>query len=118
MSCRVWVLVTRSQRTTRIVRGVSTIAVLQAVLEHRHRLGLVGQIGAGLGTQHLRRARSTTAVRTVRLALKDGGFNHYRVAQAVLPTLTAATLKPDEVERFERLFLRLVRCSDCILRVQ
>lgn len=39
--------------------------------------------------------------------LKDGGFNHYRVAQAVLPALTAATLKPDELERFERLFYKV-----------
>lgn len=39
--------------------------------------------------------------------LKDGGFNHYRVAQAVLPALTAATLKPDERARFERLFDRV-----------
>ncbi len=39
--------------------------------------------------------------------LKDGGFNHYRVAQAVLPALTAATLKPDELARFERLFSKI-----------
>lgn len=39
--------------------------------------------------------------------LKEGGFNHYRVAQAVLPALTATTLKPDELERFERLFDRV-----------
>ncbi|MGE0438992.1 MAG: AAA family ATPase [Gemmatimonadales bacterium] len=39
--------------------------------------------------------------------LKDGGFNHYRVAQAVLPALTAATLKPDELARFERLFSKV-----------
>lgn len=39
--------------------------------------------------------------------LKDGGFNHYRVAQAVLPTLTPATLKPDEMQRFERLFSKI-----------
>lgn len=39
--------------------------------------------------------------------LKDGGFNHYRVAQAVLPLLTAATLKPDDLTRFERLFARI-----------
>lgn len=39
--------------------------------------------------------------------LKDGGFNHYRVAQAVLPALTAATLKPDELARFERLFVKV-----------
>jgi energy-coupling factor transporter ATP-binding protein EcfA2 len=36
--------------------------------------------------------------------LKDGGFNHYRVIQAVLPMLTSATLKSDELARFERLF--------------
>jgi predicted ATPase len=39
--------------------------------------------------------------------LKDGGFNHYRVAQAILPALTAAALKPDEFARFERLFERV-----------
>ncbi len=39
--------------------------------------------------------------------LKDGGFNHYRVAHAVLPALTATTLKPDELARFERLFERV-----------
>ena len=39
--------------------------------------------------------------------LKDGGFNHYRVAQAALPALTAAALKPDELARFERLFDRV-----------
>ncbi len=39
--------------------------------------------------------------------LKDGGFNHYRVAQAILPALTAATLKLDELERFERLFSKV-----------
>jgi predicted ATP-dependent endonuclease of OLD family len=39
--------------------------------------------------------------------LKDGGFNHYRVAQAVLPALTTAMLKPDELARFERLFSRV-----------
>jgi energy-coupling factor transporter ATP-binding protein EcfA2 len=39
--------------------------------------------------------------------LKDGGFNHYRVVQAVLPKLTAAALKPDELARFERLFDRV-----------
>jgi predicted ATP-dependent endonuclease of OLD family len=39
--------------------------------------------------------------------LKDGGFNHYRVAQAVLPALTAAMLKPEELARFERLFDRV-----------
>jgi hypothetical protein len=35
--------------------------------------------------------------------LKNGGFNHYRVAQTVLPALTASALKPDELGRFERL---------------
>lgn len=38
---------------------------------------------------------------------KDGGFNHYRVAQAVLPTITVTTFKPDELARFERLFARI-----------
>ena len=36
--------------------------------------------------------------------LKDGGFNHYRVAQAILPALTAEALQPNEMARFERLF--------------
>lgn len=39
--------------------------------------------------------------------LKDGGFNHYRVAQAILPALTANELKPEELDRFERLFARV-----------
>lgn len=39
--------------------------------------------------------------------LKDGGFNHYRVAQAMLPALTAAMLKPDELAPFERLFAKV-----------
>lgn len=39
--------------------------------------------------------------------LKDGGFNHYRVAQAILPMLTPAALKPEGLARFERLFAKL-----------
>lgn len=39
--------------------------------------------------------------------LNDGGFNHYRVSQAVLPYLTAPTLKPAELARFERLFKKV-----------
>lgn len=39
--------------------------------------------------------------------LKDGGFNHYRVAQAILPLLTTASLMPDEITRFERLLERV-----------
>lgn len=39
--------------------------------------------------------------------LKDGGFNHYRVAQALLPRLTAAALSPGDLERFEKLFARV-----------
>lgn len=39
--------------------------------------------------------------------LKDGGFNRYRVAQAILPALTADVLKPEELERFERLFAKV-----------
>lgn len=39
--------------------------------------------------------------------LNDGGFNHYRVAQALLQTLTADSFKPDELARFERLFSRV-----------
>ena len=39
--------------------------------------------------------------------LKDGGFNHYRVAQAALPALTSEALQPDDLARFERLFDRV-----------
>lgn len=39
--------------------------------------------------------------------LKDGGFNHYRVAQALLQSLKADSFKPAELERFERLFARI-----------
>jgi len=39
--------------------------------------------------------------------LKDGGFNHYRVMQAILPALTEASLQQDELLRFERLFDRV-----------
>jgi AAA ATPase domain len=39
--------------------------------------------------------------------LKDGGFNHYRVAQAALPLMTAAALQPADLARFERLFDRV-----------
>lgn len=39
--------------------------------------------------------------------LKDGGFNRYRVAQAILPALTPDVLKPEELSRFERLFAKV-----------
>ena len=39
--------------------------------------------------------------------LKEGGFNHYRVAQSLLPTITMDTLKPADLARFERLFDRV-----------
>jgi hypothetical protein len=39
--------------------------------------------------------------------LHDGGFNHYRVAQSLLPTLTDSSLKAPDLERFEKLFSRL-----------
>jgi hypothetical protein len=39
--------------------------------------------------------------------LKDGGFNHYRVAQAVLPKLMSESLKPEELAIFEKLFKRV-----------
>jgi hypothetical protein len=39
--------------------------------------------------------------------LKDGGFNHYRVACALLPKLTGASLSPTDVQRFENLFARV-----------
>lgn len=39
--------------------------------------------------------------------LKEGGFNHYRVAQAIMPALTPASLKPEDFVRFEKLFMRV-----------
>jgi len=39
--------------------------------------------------------------------LKDGGFNHYRVAQALLQSLKADSFKPAELARFERLFAEI-----------
>lgn len=39
--------------------------------------------------------------------LKDGGFNHYRVAQVLLQSLQADSFKPAELARFERLFARI-----------
>lgn len=39
--------------------------------------------------------------------LKDGGFNHYRVAQALLPLLTSNSVASTGLERFEKLFARL-----------
>ena len=39
--------------------------------------------------------------------LKDGGFNHYRVAQALLPCLNATTLAPADVQHFEEVFARV-----------
>jgi len=39
--------------------------------------------------------------------LKDGGFNHYRVAQAALPMLTSESLKPEELAIFDKLFKRV-----------
>ncbi|HEX5647414.1 MAG TPA: AAA family ATPase, partial [Nitrospira sp.] len=39
--------------------------------------------------------------------LRDGGFNRYRVAQAILPALKADMFKPEELDRFERLFAKV-----------
>ena len=39
--------------------------------------------------------------------LRDGGFNHYRVAQALVPALTISELEPHELARFERLFTKI-----------
>lgn len=39
--------------------------------------------------------------------LKDGGFNHYRVAQALLPMLNHKKLSTDDLEIFEMLFENL-----------
>jgi hypothetical protein len=52
------------------------------------------------GINHWLKAKGVTL-------LKDGGFNHYRVAQALLPMLTADALTPEELERFERLFAKV-----------
>ena len=41
--------------------------------------------------------------------LKDGGYNHYRVAQAILPLLTLDQTKPNELSRFEKLFIRIAQ---------
>lgn len=41
------------------------------------------------------------------ILLKDGGFNHYRVAQAALPKLTIESLKSEELAVFEKLFERV-----------
>ena len=64
--------------------------------------------GADMGAQPrmIKRINHWLKAKDITL-LKDGGFNHYRVAQAVLPALTAATLKPDELARFERLFSKV-----------
>jgi len=39
--------------------------------------------------------------------LKDGGFNHYRAAQALLPKLTDVSLSAVDLGRFENLFARV-----------
>lgn len=39
--------------------------------------------------------------------LKDGGFNHYRVAVALLPMLTDKSLSTADFERFEKLFTKV-----------
>ncbi|HEY1803431.1 MAG TPA: AAA family ATPase [Terracidiphilus sp.] len=39
--------------------------------------------------------------------LRDGGFNHYRVAQALLPKLTPSSLGAQEIDSFAKLFEKL-----------
>lgn len=39
--------------------------------------------------------------------LKEGGFNHYRVAQTLLPALTATSLSAADLQPFEKLFTNL-----------
>jgi hypothetical protein len=39
--------------------------------------------------------------------LKDGGFNHYRVAQVLLSALSAAAVPGPCLTQFENLFARL-----------
>ncbi|HET9177386.1 MAG TPA: AAA family ATPase [Terriglobia bacterium] len=60
---------------------------------------------AGLG-QHPRiveRINLWLEARQIRL-LRDGGFNHYRVAQALLPMLSERSLSVPDVDRFDELF--------------
>ena len=65
-------------------------------------------MAAELGAQPRMVGRVNQWLETKGIALlKDGGFNHYRVAQAILPALTAASLKPETLARFERLFARV-----------
>ncbi len=47
--------------------------------------------------------------------LKDWGFNHYRVAQALLPKLTAERLSAKDLEPFERLFEELNKALGSVL---
>lgn len=44
--------------------------------------------------------------------LRDGGFNHYRVAQALLPKLTRKKLNANELAKFEALFNNLNAALD------
>jgi hypothetical protein len=41
------------------------------------------------------------------MLLKDGGYNHYRVAQALLPRMTLAALATTDLDRFEALLGRV-----------
>lgn len=53
-------------------------------------------------------ARIDSWLETKKVVLrKGGGFNHYRVAQTLLQSLTAASFKPDELSRFAKLFARI-----------
>jgi predicted ATPase len=65
-------------------------------------------IAADLGSQPriIERINHWLKVKGITL-LRDGGFNHYRVAQAVLPTLSVAAMQPVELTRFERLFAKV-----------
>ena len=60
----------------------------------------------GSNPRIVERINQWLAVKNIPL-LKDGGFNHYRVAQALLPCLNATTLAPEDLKRFEDLFARV-----------
>lgn len=68
----------------------------------------VGLTAGELGSQPRMIERINQWLKAKGIALlKDGGFNHYRVAQAILPALTAETLQPQALARFEKLFVKV-----------
>jgi len=53
-----------------------------------------------------RHARTRDSLESIAL-LKDGGFNHYRVARSLIPLLDTDTVKDDLGKRFDALFERV-----------